>query len=124
MTESVTYASGPDLSRHFAKPEPPSNLSLPTAFDDSCKKCDVAMEPMEAPCLTRHRPFRTFQCPACKVRLFLIETATTPLFLWSYAIPSGSAMQFSTFIDQKIEEREEKRKTRVLREQAALEAAV
>ncbi len=41
------------------------------------------MERMKVAYCTRHKPFATFQCPKCNLRLFIIEAERTPLLMWS-----------------------------------------
>jgi hypothetical protein len=105
------YPSGPDLSPFFPKPPKPLTeveiaLRLPAAFDDKCTACSESMELMPVFASTRHKPFATFQCPNCLLRLFLIETPGAPLLVRSDSIESGSVMTFSECIDKKIAERD------------------
>ena len=76
-----------ELQKIFPKPQEMGDIPLPAEFDDACKKCGKPMERMDICCWTQQRPFATFQCQMCKVRLFLFEVPVTPFLMWSESLP-------------------------------------
>lgn len=88
---------------------------LPAAFDDSCKRCGTQMERVRVHYCTDVKPFATFQCLECKLRLFLIEVpCDTPLLLWSSQTVLRST-RFSAFVAETLEKRNHERDIRRLR---------
>jgi hypothetical protein len=87
---------------------------LPVAFDDFCKSCGTQMERMHCHYHTRQKPFATFQCPNCEIRLFLIEAPITPLLVWSNQTRIRCT-RFSEYIDEVLAHREQAREIRKLR---------
>jgi len=77
------------------------------------------MERMYCHYLTDPRPFATFQCPDCLLRLFLIEEKDdTPLLLWSSQTVLHS-IYFTEYVQTVRKKRKEDREKRRLREAQA-----
>lgn len=82
MTE--TYPHGAPVF-DFPKPVQPQ-IPLPPRFDDSCDRCEKPMERMPSIYCSEVKPFATFQCVECKVRLLLYEAPgapNDPFFVWT-----------------------------------------
>jgi hypothetical protein len=82
-------------------------------FDDSCKKCGAAMQPARLVYYTQKKPFATFACATCKIRLMLFEAPITPLLVWSDNLVDK--LEFSDAIEKLIKERQHKIEVRARR---------